>query len=263
MKLAVFGATGRMGLAVVRLTQASSDLQLVGAIAAPSDPHLDRDVGEIAGVGPMGVAVSADTAGGLLGADVVIDFSIAPAVPAFFRACEKQGVAVVSGTTNFDDDCMTALESLAKKVPVVWAPNMSRGVQVLAEVVEHALRRLGADFDVEIVEVHHRRKVDSPSGTAVRLADAAKKVRSSLSEVRGRDGNVGPRQERELGSFAVRGGDVIGDHTVHLLGDGERLELTHRATNRDLFARGALSSARFLVGKPPGRYTLADVLADA
>lgn len=263
MKLSIFGATGRMGLSVARLAHADPTIQLVGAIAAATDPHLGRDLGELAGVGPVGVEVSADAAAGLLGADVVIDFSIAPAVPAFFRLCEKQGIAVVSGTTNFDEDCMKALESLASKVPVVWAPNMSRGVQVLAEVVKLAIRRLGAEFDVEIVEVHHRRKVDSPSGTAVRLADAAKSVREDLTEVRGRDGNVGPRKGEEIGVFGVRGGDVIGDHTVHLLGDGERLELTHRATNRDLFARGAISAAHFVCGREKGRYSLSDVLAGA
>jgi 4-hydroxy-tetrahydrodipicolinate reductase len=137
---------------------------------------------------------------------------------------------------------------------------MSRGVQVLAELVEYAVRRLGLDFDIEIVEVHHRRKIDSPSGTAVRLADAARRVRSELVEVRGRDGEIGARKPEEMAVMALRGGDVIGDHTVHLIGDSERLELTHRATNRDVFARGALEAAAFLYNQKPGRYTIADAL---
>jgi len=261
MKLSIFGATGRMGQAVTRLAHEAKDIQIVGAISAPGDPSLGRDVGEVAGIGSIGVEVSADVDAGLMGADVVIEFSSTKAVPALFTACRKRGVAVVSGTTNFDADCRKALDELQAQVPVVWAPNMSRGVQVLAEVVEHAMRRLGADFDVEIVEVHHRRKVDSPSGTAVRLADAARKVRPDLSELRGRDGDVGARTKDEMAVFGVRGGDVIGDHTVHLLGDSERLELTHRATNRDLFARGAISAARFVLGKEPGLYTIADVLS--
>ena len=261
MKLAIFGATGRMGQAVAQIAHAASDIQIVGAIAAATDPSLGRDVGELAGIGPIGVEVSADISSGLLGADVVIDFSIASAAPELFAACRRHGVALVSGTTNLDDKGQAALGQLAERVPVVWAPNMSRGVHVLSEVVQHAVRRLGADFDVEIVEVHHRRKVDSPSGTAVRLAEAARAVREELHEVRGRDGQVGARKPQELGNFGVRGGDVIGDHTVHLLGDGERLELTHRATNRDLFARGAISAARFVHGQSPGRYTLADVLS--
>lgn len=260
MRLAIYGATGRMGQAVTRIAHAAHDIQIVGAISAVGDPHVGRDIGEVAGIGAIGVEVSSDVAAGLLGADVVIEFSTTVAVPALFVACERAGVAVVSGTTNFDDKCHAALATLERKVAVVWAPNMSRGVQVLAEVVQHAMKRLGAEFDVEIVEVHHRRKIDSPSGTAVRLADAARSVRTELKELRGRDGDVGARTDDEMAVFGVRGGDVIGDHTVHLLGEGERLELTHRATNRDLFARGAVTAARFVANAEPGRYTVADVL---
>lgn len=260
MKLSIFGATGRMGLAVTRLAQEDAGVQLVGAIAGPEDPSLGRDIGEVAGVGTMGVEVTADLQAGLLGAEVVIDFSVAAAVPTLFAACERAEIAIVSGTTNFDERARAALERAQNKVPVMWAPNMSRGVQVLAEVVQYALKRLGQEFDVEIVEVHHRKKIDSPSGTALRLADAARSVRPDLEELRGRDGEVGARKDDEMAVLAVRGGDVIGDHTVHLLGPSERLELTHRATNRDLFARGALSAAHFLVGRAPGRYGIADVL---
>lgn len=260
MKLAIFGASGRMGQAITRLAAAASDIQIVGAIAGPNDPAVGRDVGEISGIGTVGVEVTSDVAAGLLGADVVIDFSTAVAVPPLFALAERQGVAIVSGTTNLDDKGLAALDKAAQKVAVVWAPNMSRGVQVLAEVVQHAMRRLGIEFDVEIVEVHHRKKIDSPSGTAVRLADAARQVRGELREVRGRDGEVGARQQDEMAVLGVRGGDVIGDHTVHLLGDSERLELTHRATNRDLFARGAISAARFAAQKGAGRYTIKDVL---
>lgn len=260
MKLALFGASGRMGLSIVRLAHAAGDVQIVGAIAAASDPALGRDVGELAGVGPVGCAVSPDLGSGLLGADVVIDFSVASATGPLFRAAAKQGVAVVSGTTLLGEAELALLEQASQVVPVVWAPNMSRGVEVLAEVVKHALARLGAEFDVELVEVHHRRKVDAPSGTALRLARAVSEVRPEARLLSGREGQVGARTQQEVGVLAVRGGDVIGDHTVHLLGDGERLELTHRATNRDLFARGALAAARFTLGRAPGRYTIADVL---
>ena len=260
MKLAIFGASGRMGQAVARLAQAAGDVQIVGAITSADDPQLGRDLGEVAGIGFLGVELSCDVTAGLLGAQVVIDFSNASAVYPLFSACEKLGVALVSGTTGLDDKAQNKLEQVSQKVAVVWTANMSRGVQVLAELVSQAVARLGLDFDVEIVEVHHRRKVDSPSGTAIRLADAAREARSELREVRGRDGNVGPRQSEEMGVFGIRGGDVIGDHTGHLIGDSERLELTHRATNRDLFARGALSAAYFAAKKGPGRYTIADVL---
>lgn len=261
MKLCIFGATGRMGQAVTRVAHGAEDVRVVGAVAQPGDSALGRDVGELAGVGPLGVEIASDLAAGLLGADVVIDFSTANAVAPLFRKCAAQGIAVVSGTTNLGEDGREALDEAASKVAVVWAPNMSRGVHVLAELVQHAVQKLGVDFDVEIVETHHRRKVDAPSGTAVRLAEAAREVRSDLSEVRGRDGQVGARKESEVAVFGVRGGDVIGDHTVHLLGDSERLELTHRATNREMFARGAISAARFALGRSAGRYSIADVLA--
>ena len=177
MKLALFGATGRMGLSIVRLAHAALDIQVVGAVAAASDPALGRDVGELAGVGPIGVEVGAELSSGLLGADVVIDFSVASAVRPLFVTAAKQRVAVVSGTTLLGPAELEALDQAAQVVPVVWAPNMSRGVQVLAEVVKYALGRLGMEFDVDIVEVHHRRKVDAPSGTALRLAKAVSEAR--------------------------------------------------------------------------------------
>lgn len=261
MNLTVHGATGRMGLAVIRLAHADPDVRIVGGSAAAGDPAVGRDLGELAGVGTLGVVVSPDTGSALLGADVVIDFSTASAVASLYALAARQGVAVVSGTTSLDAAAEAALERAAQTVPVLWAPNMSLGVQVLAELVEHAVRRLGAGFDVEMVEIHHKRKIDAPSGTARRLARAAKAARSELEERHARAGDVGPRPVEELGVVALRGGDVVGDHTVFLLGNGERLELTHRATNRDLFAVGALRAARFIAGKKPGRYSLEDVLS--
>ena len=254
------GATGRMGATVARLAHGMDDVQIVGAVCSSVDPGQGRDVGEIAGVGPIGVEATADVGAGLLGADVVVDFSVASAVPGLLAVAARQKVAVMSGTTNLDAAGRQALDKAAESVPVLWAPNTSLGVQVLAEVVEQALRRLGLGYDVEIVEIHHRRKVDAPSGTARRLADAARAVRGELRELHGRGGEVGARTDEEMGVFGVRGGDVVGDHTVYLLGPGERLELTHRATSRELFAHGALRGARFLVGKKPGLYTIADVL---
>jgi 4-hydroxy-tetrahydrodipicolinate reductase len=260
VKLAVHGASGRMGLAIVRLARAAGH-EIVGGACAPSDAAVGRDLGELAGVGPLGVVISPDVGSALLGAEVVIDFSTASAVPALLGTAARQGVAVVSGTTGLDTAGESALERAAASVPVLWAPNTSLGVQVLAELVEQAVRRLGAGFDVEILEVHHRKKIDAPSGTALRLARAAKAGRAGLDEVHARDGNVGARKDGELGVVALRGGDVVGDHTVFLLGTGERLELTHRASSRELFAQGALAAARFVCGKPPGRYVFKDVLA--
>jgi 4-hydroxy-tetrahydrodipicolinate reductase len=259
VRLAVHGACGRMGLAVVRAAHEAGHT-LVGAIESASSPHLGRDVGELAGLGSIGVAVSPDVSAGLLGASVVVDFSLAGAVPSLLRAAQRAEVAVVSGTTRLDDAGKRALDEASRSVPVLWAPNMSVGVHVLAELVRRAVGMLGPGFDVEIVEVHHKKKVDAPSGTAVRLFEAAREAREGLGMVTGREGDVGPRGADEAAVLAVRGGDVIGDHTVYLLGPGERLELSHRASSRELFALGALRAAAFVAGKPPGRYELADVV---
>lgn len=261
MKLAIHGVNGRMGLSLVRLAAQSSDLQIVGGITNSADPALGRDLGEMAGVGTLGVVSSADVSTGLLGAEVVIDFSMPEAVPTLCAVAARQGIGIVSGTTGLAEAGERALARAAESVPVLWAANMSLGIQVLAEMVEYAAARLGSSFDVEIVEVHHRRKVDAPSGTALRLAQAARAARPELVDRHARSGQVGPRETSELGVLAVRGGDVVGDHTVFLLGSGERLELTHRASNRDLFAEGALFAARFLQGQKSGRYTLKDALA--
>ncbi len=260
MKLALHGATGRMGLTVARLAHAAGDIELVGAACAPSDPAVGRDLGELAGLGTLGLVATSDVGASLLGADVVVDFSTAPAVAGVAAAAARANVALLSGTTNLDASAQQALDRAAQAVPVLWAPNTSLGVQVLAELVEQAVRRLGLEYDVEIVEIHHRQKVDAPSGTARRLAQAVKAARPGAREIWGRAGEVGARQADELAIFAVRGGDVVGDHTVYLLGPGERLELTHRAHSRELLAHGALRAARWVAGQVPGRYAIRDVL---
>jgi 4-hydroxy-tetrahydrodipicolinate reductase len=197
---------------------------------------------------------------GKSGADVVIDFSSPAATRALAEVAAAAGIAIVSGTTGLGDDARAALDTASKKVPVAWEPNMSIGVHVLGELVKRAIAMMGGDFDIEIVEAHHKLKVDAPSGTALRLAEIAKNARSGARLVHGREGKPGARTPSEIGVHAVRGGDVVGDHSVHLLGVGERIELTHRASSRDLFASGALRVARWIAGKPAGRYTMADVL---
>lgn len=260
MRLALHGASGRMGLAITRLAAAEPGWQLVGACAGPADPALGRDLGELAGVGTLGVELTADLGASVLGAEVLIDFSTASAVATVAGTCARAGVALMSGTTNLDEAAQAALTRAAERVPVLWASNTSLGVQVLAELTERALERLGPGWDVELVELHHRKKLDAPSGTARRLLEVVRGARPELRELRGRDGEVGARTEEEVGVFGVRGGDVVGEHTVYLFGPGERLELTHRATHRELFAHGALRAARFLIGRSAGRYQMADVL---
>jgi 4-hydroxy-tetrahydrodipicolinate reductase len=260
VKLALHGATGRMGLSIVRLAHAAEDIQIVGAVCSSVDPGQGKDIGELSGIGTLGVVATSDLGAGLLGAEVVIDFSTASAVPGVLAVAARERMAIVVGTTNLDAAGRQALEKAAQVVPVLWAPNLSLGIQVLAELVEQALRRLGPDYDVELVEVHHRRKVDAPSGTARRLVDAVRKVRPELEETHGRQGEIGERRDQEVAVLAVRGGDVVGEHTVYLLGPGERIELTHRASSRDIFAHGALRAARFVHQRKAGLYAMADVL---
>ena len=236
MRLAVVGASGRMGRAVVRLAHAEG----VEIVCAVGSTDIGRDVGELAGVGAFGTCI----VDGLAAveharADVVVDFSSPGATLALGPIAAAAGSAVVSGTTGLGDDARDALDRAATRVPVLWEPNMSLGVHVLTELVKRASSVL-ADWDAEIVETHHRAKVDAPSGTALRLAESTGRAR--------------------VGMHSLRGGDVVGDHAVHFLGGGERIELTHRATSRDVFAHGALRAARWIVGRPPGRYALRDVL---
>jgi 4-hydroxy-tetrahydrodipicolinate reductase len=227
------------------------DFVIVGAVGT----------GDEIGTKIEGVRIDGDPAGAMEAAEVVIDFSHPQALPAIARACAARAIPLVSGTTGVDDAGVRALDELARTAPVLWAANMSFGVQLLSELVQQATRRLGLAFDVEIVETHHGKKIDAPSGTAKRLVEAARNgFDSAGATIHGRSGQVGARPRGEIGVHAVRGGDVIGDHTVMLLGQGERLELTHRATSRDLFAHGALRAARYLMGRPAGRYTIKDLL---
>lgn len=236
-RLAVLGASGRMGQAVLCLAS-ELDFEVVAQVSAGEDL--------------ASIARSK--------AEVVIDFSSPDATRALSKIAADAGAAIVSGTTGLDDKTLRELDAASTKVPIFWAPNMSIGVHVLGVLVARATEMLGPEFDIEIIEAHHRRKVDAPSGTALRLAEIAESARGGAVElVHGRSGKPGARAASEIGMHAMRGGDVIGDHHVHLLGEGERIELVHRASNRDLFARGALRAARFVVGKPPGRYAMSDL----
>jgi 4-hydroxy-tetrahydrodipicolinate reductase len=260
MRVAVVGASGRMGRAVIRLARA----QGIPIVCAIGTTDTGRDAGELAGIGPIGVCV-----GDALieieraQADVVIDFSAPQATLALAPFAAAAGSALVSGTTALGDDARAALERAAASVPVLWEPNMSIGIHVLSQLVSRAVSAL-AEWNVEIVETHHAAKVDAPSGTAVRLAEVVRAARTSATRlVHGRQGQPGARADAEIGMHALRGGDVVGDHVVHLMGPGERLELAHHATSREVFAHGALRAARWIAGKPPGSYGLRDVLVRA
>jgi 4-hydroxy-tetrahydrodipicolinate reductase len=263
VRIGITGCGGRMGRMLVAEVLASRGLALAGGSEAVGSAALGRDIGELAGAGVIGLVASADAAALFAAADVVIDFTVPAAAAVHAALAAKHGKALVLGTTGLDDAQSKAVAAAAKRVPIVWAPNMSPAVTLLQGRGEEAARRLGEDYDIEVLEMHHRYKVDAPSGTALALGRAAAEGRAidlAARSQRGRDGHTGPRKAGDIGFVSLRGGDVVGDHSVIFAGEGERLELTHRATSRRLFARGALRAARWVVAQPPGLYGMRDVL---
>jgi 4-hydroxy-tetrahydrodipicolinate reductase len=263
IKVAVPGAAGRMGRAIIKVLAETDEAELAAAIERPGHPDLGKDAGTLAGLGPAGVALTHQLDQALEVADVIIDFT-APAATAWTvtRAADAE-VGLVIGTTGLGEAERRAVERAAEKVPVVWSPNMSVGVNLVFGLLDTAARALGDGYDVEIVELHHRQKRDAPSGTAARMAEVlAEALGRDLGQVGvyGRRGDVGARAPEPIGVHAVRGGDVVGDHTVHFLGLGERIEITHRASSRETFARGAVRAALWLGDRDPGLYDMQDVL---
>ena len=264
LHVAIAGASGRMGRLVIEQIAAAHDVKLVGALEHAQCAELGVDAGSFVGH-PWGVRITSHPAIALDGADVVIDFSTPHATAELLDTAAGLGVACVIGTTGLSPDALRALEAATTKVPVLASPNMSLGVQVLAHALAETLRLLGDDWDVEIIETHHHAKKDAPSGTALRLASVVRRARDlDEGDLRfGRHGAQAQRTPREVGIHAVRAGDVVGDHTVVLAGAGERIELTHRASSRVVFAAGALRAARWIKGRKPGRYSIGDVLGIA
>lgn len=261
-KICMAGACGRMGRRILELATAEKDIAIGGAIDLPAN------VGTVLGVGVESgnradVTVGADAAAEIAKSDVLIDFTHAEACLANVRAAVAAGKACVVGTTGLTQAQQAELHAAAAKVPVVFAPNMSVGVNLLFKLTHEVAKILGLDYNVEIVEIHHNLKKDSPSGTAVRLAERAAEglgLDYHTQTAHGREGMVGERPRAEIGMHAVRGGDVVGEHMVSFIGKGERVELVHKAHNRDNFARGALIAARFAASAKPGLYDMQDVL---
>ena len=256
----VSGAAGRMGRTLVRLIREADDLQLVGALEAPGHPCLGSDAGVLAGVGECGILIAADLPKTF---DVLVDFSLPEGAVERVEACAERGTAAVVGTTGFADEHRKKIAAAAKKCAVVLAPNMSVGVNVLFHAAADVARTLGPEYDIEIVEAHHRFKKDAPSGTALKLAEeiaAATGRDLAESAVHGRGPGQAPRREGEIGIHAVRAGDIVGEHIVYFSGLGDRLELKHVAHARDTFARGALRAVRWVADRGPGLYSMADVL---
>ncbi|MBU6468529.1 MAG: 4-hydroxy-tetrahydrodipicolinate reductase [Betaproteobacteria bacterium] len=262
IRVAVAGSTGRMGRVLIEEVLADNALALSAALERSSHPLLGRDPGDWVGVNTQ-VKISEVSAKELKNTDVLIDFTRPEATLAHLALCREQQVAMVIGTTGFTASEKEAIQEASRSIAIMMAPNMSVGVNVTLSLLDLAARLLTEGFDVEITEAHHRHKVDAPSGTALRLGEVIAKARGvTLSDVAlyGRQGMMGERDPNTIGFATVRGGDVVGDHTVSFLGDGERVEITHKASGRDTFAKGALTAAKFLQGKPAGLYDMEDVL---
>jgi 4-hydroxy-tetrahydrodipicolinate reductase len=262
LNIVIAGSTGRMGHALLEGVIGDAELKLHAALDLAGNPAIGRDAGELVG-SPCGVKVSADVAAALQGADVLVDFTRPEATMEYIAACRKAGVKLVIGTTGFSTEQKLAIQDAARDIAIVFAPNMSVGVNLLINLVQSAAKVLAEGYDIEIIEAHHRHKVDAPSGTALRLGEAAAgALGRNLAEcaVYGREGVTGERDANTIGFATVRGGDVVGDHTVLFAGTGERVELTHKASSRATFALGALRAAKFLAGKQSGLFDMQDVL---
>jgi len=264
IKIGVIGCAGRMGRMLVAEICAGDGTALAGGTASPGGVSIGRDLGEIAGIGLIGLAVGEDTAKLLADSDVAIEFTTPAATAEHAVLAAELGKPIVIGTTALDVEQDAAVRRAAGRVPIVWAANTSLGINLLLGLVEEVATRLGPEaWDIEIVETHHKGKVDAPSGTALALGRAAATARGvefDAAAQRGRDGITGPRKDGAIGFAALRGGDAVGDHQVIFAGIGERLELTHRATNRAIYAKGAVRAAQWLVGQPPGLYGMKQVL---
>lgn len=259
----MLGATGRMGRTIISCLGETDDMAVAGAVTIPSDPNLGNDAGVVAGVDPVGIVLTDNADAALHGAQVAIDFTLPDALPGNLEACVRNGIPLVVGTTGLQERHQTAMDHAANEIPLVYGRNMSVGVNVFMALVGRAALALGDDYDVEIIEAHHRHKVDAPSGTALAVGEVIAEAKGrTLAElaVRGRDGQVGPRVPNTIGFSVIRGGEIVGDHSVLFIGPEERVEFIHRALDRATFARGAIRAARWVAGRAPGRYTMTDVL---
>ena len=262
-KIVVTGAAGRMGRMLVAAIAGRDDCVLVGATERPGGVHLGTDAGLLAGVGALGLPLVEDPAPAIAAANVVIDFTLPDAAEEHIRLAAQAGAALISGTTGLDAEQDTLIEKTSWHVPVVRAANFSTGVTLLSSLVGRAAALLDEDWDIEIVEMHHRHKVDAPSGTALALgqaAAAARKVEHDDRKQAVRDGHTGERRPGDIGYAVLRGGDVPGEHAVLFAGDGERIELSHKAGSRRIFANGAVRAALWAWGRKPGLYGMEDVL---
>lgn len=264
LRVGITGAGGRMGQTLVQaLQQAGDSMTLAAALERPGSSLLGADAGELGGTGANGILLGSDVDTALKAVDVLVDFSSVPATLANVAACRAHGKALVIGTTGFSAEELAEIDAAAVDIPICKASNFSTGVNLCFRLVAEAARVLGDEVDVEVIEAHHRHKVDAPSGTALSLGqEAAVALGRNLRDdaVYHREGQTGARRPGSIGFSTIRGGDIVGDHTVLFAGDGERIEITHKASSRLAFARGALRAAAWLAAQSPGLYDMQDVL---
>ena len=262
IRFAIAGSGGRMGRTLIEAVLAAPDAELAAALEVPGSPLLGKDAGELVGV-PGQVAISADFDAALAQADCLIDFTRPEGTLRHLEICRKRGVHAVIGTTGFSTEQKLAIQDVARDIPVVFAPNMAVGVNAVFKLLDVAARILSEGYDVEVIEAHHRHKVDAPSGTALRMGEVvAAALGRSLADcaVYGREGHTGERPATQIGFSTIRGGDIVGDHTVLFAGTGERIEITHKSASRMPYAQGSLRAARFMRGRTKGLYDMQDVL---
>lgn len=263
LKIAVAGARGRMGTRIAVLSREYKNIEIAGAFEQKGHSDIGKDMGALLGIGNLGVALSDNVEAAIKDADLLIEFTNPASTMEHMKACAAKGKAMVVGTTGLKKEELAEMKKLSSKIPCVVASNMSLGVNLLLKVLKDVAKALGDDYDVEITEAHHRLKKDAPSGTALKMAEAvAQGLQRNLDEVAvyARKGMVGERTKKEIGIQVIRAGDIVGEHTVLFGGLGERIEITHRASSRDTFARGALKAALWIKGKKPGLYDMQDVL---
>lgn len=262
-RIAITGAAGRMGRSLIEACHSLEDLQVTVALEHPDSTLLGSDAGELAGIGKLGVSVGADITAVLDDFDVLIDFTRPEPTLANLESCRRAGRRMVIGTTGFDAAQKATIGAAASDIAVVFAPNMSVGVNLCLKLLDMAARVLGDAVDIEVIEAHHRHKVDAPSGTALRMGEVvADALGRKLSDcaVYGREGHTGERARKTIGFETIRAGDIVGDHTVLFAGDGERVEITHKASSRMTFANGAVRAAGWLAGRESGLFDMQDVL---
>jgi 4-hydroxy-tetrahydrodipicolinate reductase len=263
LNILVSGAAGKMGTRIISLASGNKQFNIIGALEHRDHDKIGKDIGEVAGTGKTGILISSNLNSVNEKIEVIIDFSSPKASSSLSKTAAEKGIAVVIGTTGLEKDDIEVIKSSSVSIPCVFAPNMSVGVNLLLKVLADIAKVTGNDYDVEIVEAHHKLKKDAPSGTAMKMANVlASALNRNLDEsaVYTRKGNIGERTKNEIGIQTIRAGDIVGEHTVLFGGLGERIEITHRASSRDTFARGALKAALWVSQQPPGLYDMQDVL---